>query len=473
MVQGWKQRMDGINFDAISVDRKKCREKNAYYHNQLKSYVQFLIPQQADILEIGCFKGQQLASLNPKRGVGIDFSQDIIDEAKKDHPHLEFVLKDINQLDLDGTFDYILINNIIGYTEDLQVTFEQIKKLCRPDTKIILIYHSHLWQPMLKLAEILKLRMKWPEQHWLSTRDFKNLLHLNNFRIISLTQQVLLPFYIPLISVWFNKGIVHLPFFRNLALNHILIFQPSANRKDPKEVTCSIIIPCRNEKGNIEQAILRTPLMGQKTEFIFVEGGSSDGTLEECERVRNLYKDREIKVLVQKGKGKGDAVREGFAQARYDVLMILDADLTTPPEDMSKFFEAIIHGKGEFINGSRLVYRMEKQAMQFLNMIANKLFSIILTYLLGQYLKDTLCGTKVLWKKDYDKIAQGRVYFGDFDPFGDFDLLFGAAKLHLKIVEIPVQYKARSYGTTQISRFRHGWLLIKMTFFAMRKIKFV
>jgi glycosyltransferase involved in cell wall biosynthesis len=245
------------------------------------------------------------------------------------------------------------------------------------------------------------------------------------------------------------------------------------SRKTPEEVTCSVIVPCRNEKGNIEQAVRRIPDMGKHTEIIFVEGHSEDGTLDECRRVRDKYSQRDISVLVQNEKGKGDAVRAGFAHAKNDILMILDADLTVAPEDLPKFFEAIVHGKGEFINGSRLAYQMEKEAMRFLNLLGNKFFSNAFTYLLEQRIRDTLCGTKVLWKEDYNRIITGREYFGDFDPFGDFDLLFGAAKLNLKIVEIPIRYRERTYGSTQISRFKHGLLLLKMTFFALKKIKFI
>jgi glycosyltransferase involved in cell wall biosynthesis len=213
--------------------------------------------------------------------------------------------------------------------------------------------------------------------------------------------------------------------------------------------------------------------MGSHTEIIFVEGHSSDGTLEECRRVKAAHPERDIKVLVQDGKGKGDAVRKAFAAAQGDILMILDADLTVPPEDMPKFFEEVASGKAEFVNGSRFFFKMERRAMRPLNLIANKFFSAAFSYLLDQSITDTLCGTKALRRKDYERIASGRSYFGDFDPFGDFDLLFGASKLNLKIGEVAVKYRARVYGSPQISRFRDGWLLLRMTFFAMKKIKFL
>jgi len=233
------------------------------------------------------------------------------------------------------------------------------------------------------------------------------------------------------------------------------------------------VIPARNEAGNIEAAVLRTPNMGAGTELIFVEGHSTDTTCEEIERVAKAYPERRIKTLKQPGRGKGDAVRAGFAAAEGDLFMILDADLTVPPEEMIKFYDAIASGRTEFANGSRLVYPMEKAAMQFLNMCANKTFGILFTYILGQSLKDTLCGTKVLRRADYERIVANREYFGNFDPFGDFDLLFGAAHLNMKIQDVPVRYRDRTYGSTNIHRWSHGWLLLRMVLFAARKLKFV
>jgi glycosyltransferase involved in cell wall biosynthesis len=213
--------------------------------------------------------------------------------------------------------------------------------------------------------------------------------------------------------------------------------------------------------------------MGAGTELIFVEGHSKDETWAAIQQVAADNPQRKIKILQQTGRGKGDAVRAGFAVATGDVLMILDADLTMPPEELPKFYDVIASGRAEFANGVRLVYPMEEEAMQFLNLCANKAFGIIFTWLLGQPVKDTLCGTKVLTRAHYERIAGNRAYFGDFDPFGDFDLLFGAAKLNLKIADVPIRYRERTYGTTNIQRWKHGWLLLRMVMFAARKLKFV
>jgi glycosyltransferase involved in cell wall biosynthesis len=234
-----------------------------------------------------------------------------------------------------------------------------------------------------------------------------------------------------------------------------------------------VIVPCRNEAGNIAPAVARIPDLGAHTEIIFVDGDSTDGTREAIEAEIDRHRGKkDIKLVLQRpATGKGDAVRLGFDAASGDVLVILDADLTVEPEDLPKFYEAIVRRRGDLVSGSRLVYPMERQAMRFLNLLGNKAFSTLFTWILEQRITDTLCGTKGLRRSDYLKIKANRAFFGDFDPFGDFDLLFGAAKLNLKIVELPVRYRQRVYGTTKISRFRHGVLLLRMSWIAIRKLK--
>ncbi len=460
-------------FDSIAKDRGKWREKGAYYHKELEHYLRFLIPHKSSVIEIGCGIGKTLAALNVSRGLGIDISPQMVEIAREKYPDLQFEVGDLESLQIDEKFDYVLIDGTIGNVDDIQLAFNELHNVCKPETRLIIVYYNYLWEPALKLAEALSLRMKHMLQHWLPLDDIANLLYLNDFEVVKKGYHCLMPVNIPIVSNLFNRVLRNMPLFWKLSLNEIIIAKPLEKRKSPEEVSCSVIVPCRNERGNIEQAVLRTPDMGKNMEIIYVEGNSHDGTLEECERVKATYPQKDISVLVQDGKGKGDAVRKAFNHAKNDVLMILDADLTVPPEDLPKFFDAIATGKGEFINGSRLVYQMEKEAMRFLNLLGNKFFSKAFTYLLEQRIRDTLCGTKVLWKKDYERIVLGRQYFGDFDPFGDFDLLFGAAKLNLKITEIPIRYRERTYGTTQISRFRHGILLLKMTLFALKKMKFI
>jgi SAM-dependent methyltransferase len=456
-------------------DGDRLSKFNAAYREDDRKFMRFLIPPGKRVLELGCGQGELLAALKPSYGVGIDFSVNTIAKAKELHPGLHFVLGDVENpatlAGIEDPFDYIVIADTIGMFEDIDGTLRLVHHLCTPSTRIIISYYSHLWEPILKVAELLRLRRRRPKINYIATVDFLNLMDIADFEVISQEQRQLIPLRWFGIGSFVNRFIAPLPVIRQLCLRTYLVGRPVLKFPDRK-YSVSIVIPCRNEKGNIESAILRMPRFAAKQEILFVEGNSNDGTFEECERVRDAYKDNwDIKVLKQDGKGKGDAVRKGFASATGDVLMILDADLTMPPEALPKYHSLIETGKAEFVNGTRLIYPMENEAMRSLNLIANRCFAYLFSYLVNTRLTDTLCGTKVLLRKDYEVLAREREYFGNFDPFGDFDLIFGAAKQNLKIVETAIHYRARTFGETQISRFRDGWLLLRMVWFAYRKLK--
>jgi ubiquinone/menaquinone biosynthesis C-methylase UbiE len=460
-------------FDALAGKRQYWIERNKYYYDYQKRYFRFLIPEGLSLLELGCGTGDLLNALKPKHGIGIDFSSEMVRIAGKQYPDLEFRTADIEQLEGWGeTFDAVIMADVVGHLMDIEETFRQLHTFCKPDTRIIISYYNFLWEPILKMGEVMKLKMPQQYQNWLSTDDICNLLSLADFQVVKTEFRLLIPKRIPWFSDFINKYFASLPGLRKLCLCQYIVARP-IKKKEKREFSTTILIPCKNEKGNIEPAVKRIPSFGQHQEIIFVDGHSTDGTQEEINRIIKAYPEQDIKFMVQDGQGKGDAVRKGFDAAREEILMILDADLTVPPEDLPKFYMALAEDHGEFINGCRLVYPMEKQAMRILNFLGNKFFSMMFTWILNQRLKDTLCGTKALFKKDYEKVQANRGYFGDFDPFGDFDLIFGAVKQNLKVVEVPIRYKERTYGSTNISRFRHGWLLLKMTLFAYRKIKII
>jgi SAM-dependent methyltransferase len=458
----------------LAPERNQWIDRNSYFYEQDEKYMQFLIPEGLRVLDLGCGTGRLLSALKPSHGVGVDISPNMIEIARRDFPQLEFVVGDIESpavmSSLTGAFDIIVLSDTIGTLEDCQATFERLHPLCTPDTRLVVAYYSRLWEPVLRAAEIAGQKMPIMQQNWLSTDDIANLLQLADFEMIKREWRQLIPRRLLGLGTLVNRYVAPWPLIRQACLRNYVVAR-SMRAVTRRAVSATVLVPCRNERGNIEAAVTRLPKFCDDIEVLFVEGHSRDGTLEEINRVIASYPDRDIKVLVQDGKGKGDAVRKGFAHARGDILMILDADLTTPPEWMPKFYEALANGKGEFVNGTRLVYPMEGQAMQLLNYLANHVFSWLFTWLLNQRFTDTLCGTKVLARRHYESIAANRHYFGDFDPFGDFDLIFGAAKLNLKVVEIPVAYASRTYGETQISRFQHGWLLLKMVVFAFRKLK--
>ena len=462
---------DVLNFYRSKSAKTANRNfRNRFYHRSLERYFSLIIPPGKRVLELGCGSGHLLNAVRPGYGVGIDFAPEAIDIAVRKYPNLHFRVDDAEDLHIDETFDYIILSDMLGCLWDAQAACRNIRKLCHPHTRIVISQYNFLWEPVIKFLEFTGLKQKQPNQNWFSEQDVRGLLELEGFQSIKTDRKIILPAYIPVLNFLFNRIIANLPLFNRLNLTNIITARPVLS--DNTQASVSIVVPARNERGNIENAIKRTPDFGTRQEFIFIEGNSSDNTYDEMLRVQAAYPDKDIKIMRQSGKGKGNAVREAFDAASGDILMILDADLTMPPEELPKFYDALRYNKGEFINGCRLVYPMDKNAMRFLNLLGNMFFGRFFSYLLGQRLKDTLCGTKVLYRTDYQSIKEGRSYFGDFDPFGDFDLLFGAAKLNLKITEVIIRYKDREYGSTQISRFRHGLLLIRMSLFAARKIKF-
>lgn len=373
---------------------------------------------------------------------------------------------------LSAVYDYIVCINSFAYTENIQAELHKIKKHATCDTKVVVVYYNFLWRPLLSLATALGLRTKdTREPNWITPEDFRGMFSLEDFDEVTHGNRFIVPIDLGFISVFVNKYLAPLPLLNHLCLTTYQIFRL---RPPAQDYTTSVIIPARNEAGNIKGILKKIPVLGKSTEVVFVEGHSKDNTLEVIASEVAGVKSQGItaRYFKQKGKGKADAVRLGFSKAQGDILIILDADLTVAPKDLLLFYRALADGHGDFANGSRMTYPMEDQAMRTLNYFGNRLFSALFSYLLGQQVRDTLCGTKVLFRNDYQKVARARKAFGDFDPFGDFDLLFGAAKLNLKIVDIPVRYHGRVYGTTNIRRFTHGWLLIKMTLIGARRLKF-
>ena len=442
-----------------------------FYHQALTLEYQNLIPQGAKVLELGCGAGDLLAALKSSHGVGVDFSKSAIDKAKVTYPQLIFYEQDVHHLELEQEqYDYIVISELINDLWDVQTFLQQLLPHCHSSTRVMINFYSHLWQFPMYLARKLGLATPVMLQNWFTPQDVDNVMQIAGFEPLKSWQSVLVPVNIPLMTPLANRYLAKTFPFNHCCLTNLMVARPIP-RLEEKKYTVSVIVAARNEAGHIDELIARIPQMGSGTEIIFVEGNSTDDTYAVIEE--KIQNQPNYRLLKQAGKGKGDAVRAGFEAATGDILMILDADITVPPEDLNKFYHIIANRTGEFINGVRLVYPMQDEAMRFFNFLGNKFFSWAFSYLLGQPIRDTLCGTKVLWKKDYARIAKGRTYFGDFDPFGDFDLLFGAARLHLKIVEVPIRYRARRYGETNISRWSHGWLLLKMVMFAARRIKFI
>ena len=460
-------------------DRVACRMEHwqgwgGYYHELVTKIFCAIIPPGSRVLELGCGQGSLLNALKPSKGVGMDFSQEMIRHARKNFPHLTFIESDVHDLPEGECFDFVVLSDLVNDLWDVQAVFEGLHRVLTPQSRIIINTYSRLWELPLWLAKKTGLARPVLFQNWLTVEDVSGMLYLADFEIVRHWDEILWPLRTPIVAPILNRILAKIWPFRCCDLTHVIVARSRPTESVKRHHTkVSVIVPARNEEGNIGEIFRRVPEMGAGTELIFVEGHSSDDTFATIERTMKAYPQRRVQLFRQEGHGKGDAVRLGFLHAAGEILMILDADLTVPPEDLPRFYETLISGKGEFANGVRLVYPMEKEAMRFFNLLGNKFFSLAFSWLLGQPIKDTLCGTKALWKNDYERIAVSRAYFGDFDPFGDFDLLFGAARLSMKICDVPIRYRERTYGDTNIRRWRHGWLLLKMVYFAMRKMKFV
>jgi 2-polyprenyl-3-methyl-5-hydroxy-6-metoxy-1,4-benzoquinol methylase len=460
-------------FDEFVQSGPRWKQRNRAYHELVASVYRFLVAPRSRVLEIGAGDGDLLAAVEPEVGVGVDLSQRMVDSAQQRHPDCSFHVGTGEELaGVDETpFDYILLSDVVPYVFDLLELFARVREHSHASTRVIINSYNPAWRPLISVAERVHLKPRKPIKNWVSPSDVANLLELSGMEILSSTTRILFPKHVPFLTTFFNGFVASLWPFNRFCVSYWIVARPRPLFGNELETTVSVVCPCRNESGHIERIVERLPLFGKAQELIFVEGGSTDDTRSVIEQVIESTPDRDMSLLVQSGVGKGDAVRTGFAAAKHEVLMILDGDLSVRPEDLPKFYDALISGRGELINGSRLVYDMEPGAMRFLNMLGNKAFSSVFKAITGHHVKDTLCGTKVVSRTDYTRIGNGRSYFGDFDPFGDFDLLFGAARLNLKIVDLPVRYQPRSYGTTNISRFSHGLLLLRMSMFAFWKFR--
>jgi len=456
------------------------RRRHRYYYDYLTRVLRVRVPEGQRVLDLGCGSGHTLAALRPSRGVGIDVCASAIRDARGRFGGgtLSFFEGDVADRDLlarlGGPFDSILLVNLVTHLTDVQATLEALHAVSHSRTRVLVYSYSRLWQPWLRLAELVGMKFRQPPESWLPPEEIKAMLSLADFEVVRDDAHLVCPFSVPLVANLANRYVGRLPLLDQFSLVFGIIARPSPARwaaSRPAKPSVSVVIPCRNEAGHIRPLVESLPDLPAGSEFLFVEGNSTDDTAAVIQQVMAESPQRPFRFFKQPGKGKGDAVRFGFEQAKGDVLLILDSDLGVAPGDVPKFVEALARGKCEMVNGSRLVYPMEGKAMRFLNLLANKFFAILFSWLLGQQVRDTLCGTKALWREDYERIAANRAYFGDFDPFGDFDLLFGASRLNLRIVDLAVRYHERQYGETNISRFRHGWLLLQMSGFAARKLK--
>lgn len=457
----------------LAPERERWISRNRYYYRELARILGNFIEPDGDLLQIGCGTGYVLSLLRTRTRTGVDFCPEMIEAARRLRPGIEFQEADAENLpDFGKTFDYILLENVVGDLVDVQEAFENLMKCSRDDTQVVIVYYNYLWEPLVKLAEKLGLKAREPIQNWLSAADIENLLSLAGFETVKKDNFFLFPKFLPGFSFLVNRILGRLPLLNRLCLLNLLVARPRGETRPEKDFSCSVIVPCKDEAGNIEDIFIRVPKMGEETEIVFVDDRSTDGTGDVVRAMMEKYPGKKAVLVEGPGEGKFEAVKAGFDRATGDILMILDADATVMPEELPRFFRALTRGQGGFINGCRLVYDMDEQAMRLLNILGNKLFSLVFSYLLSRRVKDTLCGTKAFSHRDYLRMRRYFGHFGESDRWGDFNLLFAACRLNLTITELPVHYTERVKGETKMKRrFSHGWLMLRMCGQGFRRLK--
>jgi 2-polyprenyl-3-methyl-5-hydroxy-6-metoxy-1,4-benzoquinol methylase len=455
-------------FIALLHDEPRFVARRRYLRGDIREVMRRLIPEDTRVLEVGVGGGHVLAGLPNDVRHGIDAMTEAVEAAHRLDPTMRLELGDVLTFSSPIRYDAIVCDRLLHSVLDVQRMLDNLVAHLAEDGRIYLTCFNFLWGLPLGIAARLGFIERSPAENWFSESTLDNLFMLSGLEPVYFEDRILVPFDVPPL----NRFVAQFPPFRSGSLYRTYVLRRRRVRRDATP-TVSVIVPARNEAKNIAGAVARTPVMGPNTEIVFVEGGSTDGTWNEIQQTIASYRGPlQLSAFQQVGKGKGDAVRLGFEKATGNILMILDADLTVQPEELPKFYDVMASGLTDYVQGTRMVYPMEDEAMRFLNRVGNAFFARTFSFLLGQSLKDTLCGTKVIWKSDYERLAKRRAYFGQLDPFGDFDLIFGARKLNLKIMEIPIRYRSRVYGKTNISRFRDGALLLRMTALAARKIKF-
>jgi SAM-dependent methyltransferase len=480
MIQGTLDRVRAF-YDALGPDREQWIARSRYYYDGLVHLLRFLVPPGQRVLDIGCGNGDQLSALAPSLGVGVDVSQGMVDLARTKHPHLTLFRQAAEELCLPqyavrgeaGGFDSIVMVNVVGELADVLAALKSLRPLVHADTRLVIVYYNHLWEPLVGPAARLGLKLNNPTQNWLSPGDLRGLLHLGGFETVKSGLRMPCPKYVPGVAELMNRVLGRLPLLNQLGFVRFVVARPTVPLpRPPAAYSATVVVPCKNEEGNVPAIPSRVPEMGAFTEIVFVDDRSGDATAARVREAIAAHPQRRIRLVEGPGLGKGAAVRAGLAEASGDVLMILDADMTVMPEDLPAFFDAITSNKGELVMGTRLVYPLGAEAMRTANILGNKVFAWAFTFLLEQRITDTLCGTKVVMRRNYERILEARGLFGDVDRWGDYDWIFGAAKCNLRIVEIPVHYVERVTGETKMGkRLRNGLVMLRMCWLALRRVK--
>lgn len=452
------------HFDRIAPDYPALKKRNRYYHAFLARWCRAMVPAGSKVLDVGCGRGDVLAATSPREGLGVDLSPAMIAGARADHPELAFTAEGIEAFQGDGTFDAALCVNTLEYTWDVGAVLNAVHAALRDNGRILITAANPVWSPLFKIASAFGLRIPDCRRLFITSRDLMNLLELHGFEVVYEQMHLAIPKWIPVVSSVINFVVSRIPGVRLLSSTQLVVARKLPPRR--REYSVSVIIPCHNERENVAACARSVRRLGAGTEVIFVDDGSSDGTAEAVRAAAGVAGDVPVRLVsYSPRRGKGQAVVAGIASATGDICVIVDADLSTHPDELEPLYEAFATGRAEFVNGTRFVYPMEGRAMRWANYMGNRAFTILVSTIMERRVSDTLCGTKAFFRRDYAHFTMGR------DPWGDYDLLFGAAQMRLVLRELPVHYRERAAGQSKMKALRHTLNLLKMCAVGFRQIK--
>lgn len=455
------------HFNRIAGEYDHWKRKNWYYYAKIKEFYKKRIPEGRRVLELGCGTAEILNAVSAGYGVGVDISDEMIKIAKNKFPGLNFVRAGAEELaGLDEKFEYVILSDLIDHARDIWKVFLNLDNLTQKGSTVVITTINPLWDPLFAVFEKLKLKMPEGPHNFLFKADIINLMKLFGYKVREDGFFLLFPLYIPFISDFINRYGPRIPLIRNLCLVQYIVARKIRGAMPDKGLSCSVVVPCYNEAQNLEECLRRIPQMGKFTEVIIVDDGSTDNTALLAREIIRQQSHMKL-ITYPQNRGKAYALRQAFNAASGDILIILDADMSVIPEDLEKFFWALNRSDDiVFVNGTRMVYPMQKEAMRALNLLGNKIFSLIFSWLLGQRITDTLCGTKAVLRRAYHDTD-----FTRHDPWGDFDLLINIAGKGYRMAEMPVRYKRRLKGQSKMRVLRHGFKLLLRCFIGFRELK--
>lgn len=436
--------------------------RHRYYYTQIQRLLKFLIPPGKSILYFGCYREDVIYSLDASSSVVIN---EEVDERISKNKSVEFVHCKYHLYNPQQEYDYIILDTVIGKTENINLLLRNISSACSSHTRIIIHQENYLWRPLLNFAASFGLKKQEKTQNWLSIKDVETYLETAGFESTRVYKKNIFPLKAGFLGPILNHFFSTIPVLDFLKLDQFIVGRfnkPFTQLKSSSSL--SICLTVKDEEHNIEPIVSSLPVLCENQEILFVEGNSTDNTAKEIERMKMLFPHKNIRLIKQPGKGQGDAIHTGFKEAKGEIIILYEGDGTSEPYDIQYFYEAIEAGRFEFIEGSRFVYPLSHKCMPLANKIGNVVFAKWFSFFLNQRTTDVLSGIKAIRKKDYEKIYNTWGFLGIPDPFGDFELLFGSARYGLKIGEIPIRYKPRVFGESKTSVFKHGWYLLKMAF---------